>query len=176
MVFGHPSSFAVEAFVERGDEFPPTFGGNVVGRMCLHIGGAVLGDLGEPSCVLKALSQHLLELRDGADTLWHPLLAGAAPEQQFQLLDEALFLGGGARELQDCSRLVFLTNVSEAFDPMKGFALCPSPGEVLVLLRTEEGGPIATRAISFTEFSAVAAAFAQWVTVQEGLLLNGSAV
>lgn len=176
MIFGNPLSFAVEAVVEPGPEFPPSFGRNVAGRMRLLVGGTSVGDIGEPNCVLRVLSEHLVELREAHGTLWHPSLAGIAPEEQFQVLDEALFLGGGKPELDECHSMVFLTNVSEAFDPIKGFALSPSPGEVVVLLKLEEGGSLIHSVISYVEFCDVATAFEQWVSEQERVHLNESAV
>ena len=176
MIFGNPLSFAVEAVVESGPEFPPSFGENVAGRMRLVVGGTSVGDIGEPNCVLKVLSEHLVELCEAVGTLWHPSLAGITPEEQFHLLDEALFLGGGKPELEQCHSMVFLTNVSEAFDPIKGFALSPSPSELVVLLKLDEGGSLIHSAIPYAEFCNVTVAFAQWVGEQERVLLNRSAV
>ena len=176
MIFGDPLNFAVEALVEPGPEFPPSFGGNVAGRMRLLVGGVSVGDISEPSCVPRVLSEHLTEICATAHTLWHPSLAGIPPEGQFQMLDEALFLGGGNPELVQCNQTSFLTNVSEAFDPIKGFALSPSPNEILVLLRLDEGGPFVHRNIPYIEFCSVAAAFAHWVGEQERTLLNGATV
>ena len=176
MIFGNPLSFAVEAIVEPGPEFPPTFGRNVAGRMRLFVGGASVGDILEPCCVPRALSDHLLELCGFVDKLWHPLLAGATPEEQFRLLDSALFLGGGNPDLEECYEMSFITNVDEAFDPIKGFALSPSPDEIILLVRLDEGSPLIHCAIPFVEFSGVATSFAHWLAEQEGALLNGSAV
>jgi hypothetical protein len=176
MIFGNPLNFAVEALVEPGPEFPPSFGGNVAGRMRLHVGGLSVGDVSKPSCVPRVLSEHLAELCATSRLLWHPLLASIPPEEQFQMLDEALFLGGGNPELEECHETIFLTNVSEAFNPVKGFALSPSPEEILLLLRLDEGGPIVHRNIPYAEFCNVTAAFAHWVGEQERALLNGATV
>lgn len=175
MIFGNPLSFAVEAVVEPGPEFSPTFGGSVAGRMRLIVGGASVGDILEPCCVPRALSDHLLEVCGCVDKLWHPLLAGATPEEQFRLLDSALFLGGGNPDLEECHEMAFLTNVDEAFDPIKGFALSPSPDEIIVLVRLDEGSPLIHRTIPCVEFCGVANSFAHWVVEQEAALLNGSA-
>jgi hypothetical protein len=78
--------------------------------------------------------------------------------------------------LEDCHETVFLTNVSEAFDPVKGFVLSPSPDEIVLLLRLEEGGPFIHCKIPYAEFSEVTVGFAQWVTEQERTLLNGATV
>jgi hypothetical protein len=176
MIFGNSSSFAVEVVVEPGPEYPPSFGRNVAGRMRLIVGGVSVGDISEPSCTPRHLSEHLTELCATSRKLWHSSLSGATPEKQFQMLDEALFLGGGKPELEDCHETIFLTNVSEAFDPVKGFVLSPSPDEIVLLLRLEEGGPLIHRKIPFAEFSDVTAAFAHWVTEQERTLLNGATV
>lgn len=176
MIFGNPSNFAVEAVVEPGPEYPPSFGRNVAGRMRLIVGGVSVGDISEPSCIPRHLSEHLTELCTTSRTLWHSSLSGATPEKQFQMLDEALFLGGGKPELEGCHETIFLTNVSEAFDPVKGFVLSPSPDEIVLLLRLEEGGPLIHRKIPYAEFSGVTAAFAHWVTEQERTLLNGATV
>ena len=176
MIFGNSSSFAIEAVVEPGPEYPPSFGRNVAGRMRLFVGGVGVGDFSEPCCIPRHLSEHLTELCETSRKLWHSSLSGAAPEKQFQMLDEALFLGGGKPELEDCHETVFLTNVSEAFDPVKGFVLSPSPDEIVLLLRLDEDGPFIHRNIPFAEFSGVAAAFAHWVKEQERTPLNGATV
>ncbi len=171
MIFGNPSNFAVEALVEPGPEFSSSFGGNVAGRMRLLVGGISVGDIDEPSCIPRVFSEHLTELCATSHTLWHPSLSGVPPEMQFQMLDDALFLGGGSPELEGCQETIFLTNVSEAFDPIKGFVLSPSPDEIVVLLRLGEGGPLIHRNIPYVEFCNVAAAFAQWVNEQERALV-----
>ncbi len=176
MIFGNPLSFAVEAVVEPGPEFPPTFGRNVAGRMRLFVGGVSVGDIREPCCVPRAVSEHLVELCGFVDKLWHPLLAGATPEEQFHLLDAALFLGGGNPDLEKCHNMSFLTHVDEAFDSTKGFAISPSPNEIILLLQLDEGFPLIHRKISYAEFCDVATSFADWVVKQEAALLNGSAV
>jgi hypothetical protein len=176
MIFGNPLNFAVEALVEPGPEYPPSFGRNVAGRMQLIVGGVSVGDISEPSCVPRHLSEHITELCATSRTLWHSSLSGAPPEKQFQMLDEALFLGGGNPELEECHETIFLTNVSEAFDLVKGFVLSPSPDEIVLLLRLDEGGPLIHRNIPYAEFSSVTAAFAHWVTEQERTLLNRATV
>lgn len=176
MIFGNPLSFAVEAVVEPGPEFPPSFGGNVAGRIRLVIGGVSVGDISEPSCVPRALSDHLIALCATTRMLWHPLLAGIRPEEQFPMLNEALLLGGGSPELEECHETIFLTNVSEAFDPVKGFVLSPSPGEMVILLKLDEGGPLVCQVIPYAEFCGVTAAFAHWVDEQERALRKGSEV
>ena len=176
MIFGNPLNFAVEALVEPGPEYPPSFGSNVAGRFRVLVGGINVGDIGEPSCIPRALSEHLSELCATSSKLWHSSLSGVSPERQFQLLDQALFLGGGNPELEECQQTIFLTNVSEAFDPVKGFVLSPSPDEIVLLLRLEEGSPLICRNIQYAEFSSVTAAFAHWVAEQERALLNGAAV
>jgi hypothetical protein len=176
MIFGNPSGFAVEAVVEPGPEYPPSFDSNVGGRMRLIVGGISVGDISEPSSIPRHLSEHLTEVCSSSRKLWHSSLSGATPEKQFQMLDEALFLGGGKPELEECHETVFLTNVSEAFDPIKGFVLSPSPDEIVLLLRLEEGGPLIHRKITFAEFSGVTVAFSQWVAEQERTQLNGASV
>src|SRR6478609_2181460 len=159
MILGNPLSFAVEVDVESGPKFMPVVGGNVAGRMRLHVGGLSIGDIDEPSCVLRALSEHLVQVCLYSETLWHPLLAGLGPKGQFELLDKALFLGGGNPQLEQCHRMIFLTNVSEAFDPVKGFVISPAPNEVLALLRLNEDSPVIHRTIPSIEFCSVAADF-----------------
>ena len=176
MIFGNPLNFAVEAVVEPGPKFPPSFGRNVAGRMRLLVGGVSVGDINEPSCAPRALSEHLAEMCASSRKLWHSSLSGVPPEQQFQMLDQALFLGGGNRELKKCHETVFLPNVSEAFDPVKGFVLSPSSGEMVLLLRLDDEGPLIHRNIPYAEFSSVTTAFAHWVTEQERTLLNGATV
>jgi hypothetical protein len=174
MIFGNPSSFAVEAVVEPGSEFPPAFGANVAGRMRVLVGGQSVGDINEPSCWLRPLSDHLCGLCVPDRLLWHPVLEGVLPNEQFEMLDEALFKGGGNPDLETCRDTTFLTNISEAFDPIKGFALSPSPERIVLLLKLEEGGPLVQCDISSAEFCGVADAFASWIGEQECTLLNRS--
>jgi hypothetical protein len=175
MIFGSPEHFAVEAIVEPDSKFGPVLGANVVGRVRLFFAGIEVGDFAEPACVLGAIGDHLVTLCATGSSLWHSALAGLSAKRQFEILDDAVFLGKGAEELQDLARCIFLTNVSEAFGDVKGFLLCPESGELHALLRFTAAGEVKQFVLSISKLCAVASEFANWIAVQEKTLLPSHA-
>lgn len=176
MIFGDPNHFAVEAVVELGPEFAPLLGNNVVGRIRVFAGGLAYGDFNEPSCVLRPVSEHLVELCERLGTLWHPSLSSASPDRQFNLLDVWLFLGGSDEpEPEGLAGCIFLTNVSEAFDNIKAFLVCPPTGSAYALLQVQPSSAVCRVAITSAEFCSVATAFASWLESQEHGLLQSRA-
>lgn len=173
MLFGKSETFALEAIVEPGPDFPPYCGGNIAGRFRLFFGGLEVGKFSEPCCWLRPLSQHLAVKCASATALWHNSLAGKHPEVWFQLLDDALYLIGEPEPPHAYHRMDFLTNVSEALDGVKGFLVGP-PGESLqVMLRLQESNAIHHHVISPREFCAVATRFAMWIGEEEQRFLKG---
>jgi len=167
MIFGSLEHFAVESIIEPGPEFRPVFGSNVVGRMRLFLNGMAVGNFAEPNCVLRPVSQHLVALCAASTTLWHSSLANLTPAQQFEILDAAIFVGTEENPPWNFSLCSFLTNVSEAFDPLKAFLLCRDPGEMQVLLQRRPDGTVEHFAIARSAFCSVASEFATWVSAQE---------
>jgi hypothetical protein len=173
MIFGAPSDFAIEAALEPGPDLPNIVGSNVAGRMRLFIGGRAVGNFDEPACVLRAVSEHLVTFSAAAHSLWHPTLNGLQPMGQFSVLNEALFLGCDEEPPEEYARCGFLTNISEAFDGVKGFLLFPGNGLFVTLI--EQGQVFSHHTIPYTGFCTVAARFALWVREQELALLGKSA-
>lgn len=171
MIFGNPESYALEAIIEPGPEYPPYFDNNVTGRVRLFIGGYEVGDFSEPCCVIRPLSDHLAELCSGTDGLWHESLTAHLPESQFKLLDEALFLDETAQGPSAYDSMIFLTNILETFDDVKGFLVGP-PGQPLqALLQFGDSACVQCLPISHAEFCSVAAQFSLWLKEQEDELL-----
>src|SRR4051812_10191456 len=129
MIFGAPSTFAVEAIPGKG------WGANVAGRFRVHIGGTAIGDFEEPDCWLGPFSQHLLRLAAASGALWHQSLEGLSPREQFELLDNALFVGTVDEVPEEYYLMEFLTNVSEVFDDVKAFLVSPSSEDVMALVK-----------------------------------------
>lgn len=175
MKFGNTESFVLDAIIEPGPEYPPTFGSNIAGRARLVFGDHVVGDFEEPCCVLGPLSEHLVELCSNANSLWHESLEGRTPSDQFKLLNNALFVDEEPETPNAYNHLIFLTNVSEIFDGVKGFLLGP-PGEPLrALLCIGESEEVHCHLIPRGDFCSVSAQFALWVKEQEYELLQHEA-
>jgi hypothetical protein len=171
MIFGSRASYALEAIIEAGPEYPPYFGSNVTGRVRLFIGGYEIGNFSEPCCVIRSLSEHLAELGSRTDELWHESLDGHIPESQFKILDEALFLDETAQASSEYDSMIFLTNVLETFDDVKGFLVGP-PGQPLqALLQSGDSANVQCLSISRAEFCSVATQFSLWLKEQENELL-----
>jgi hypothetical protein len=137
------------------------------------VSGQVVGNLEEPLCVLSPVSRHLTTICSSALSLWHPALAGLSPKERFSLLDASLYLGSSAPLPEELSRCVFLTNVSEAFNGVKGFVVAqPEAGSIQLLLQPGQNSPLQCSEVSLSTFCAAASAFALWVSEQEHAVLN----
>lgn len=170
MLFGSRNTMALEAIVEPSGDFAPTLGANVVGRLRLFICGKEFGDFDEPSCVLRSVAEHLIEFGDTKKLLWHQAFVGKNAAQRFQLLDDALFRAAKLALPAKISDTVFLTNVSEAFDPLKSFLLSPPGGNIQVLLRGTASATVQDFEISPEDFFLVANKFMNWLKEQESKL------
>jgi hypothetical protein len=172
MLFGAPETFAVEAMVEPGPEYPPTVGRNVAGRVRLFMQGHPVGNFATPSVVLRSVSEHLVTLCSVSSSLWHSSLTGLAPQEQFARLDAALYAGSYESPPKAFSLCTFLTNVSEAFDPIKSFLVCPPTGNAVALVQLEPGTPVCSFEFPVREFCSAASRFASWLQSQEHALLR----
>lgn len=175
MFFGNSETFALEAIIEPGPEFPPFFGNNIAGRFRLFFGGLEVGDFAEPCCWLKPLSETLVVKCASASALWHESLAGKSPDDWFKLLDDALYIIGLPETPEAYCRMDFLTNDSEALNNVKGFLVAPPGKQLHALLQLPESEAIHHHVIPLHEFCAVSAQFAAWVSEREHELLQGSA-
>lgn len=187
MIFGNPQVFAVEAIVEPGPEFGPVQSGNVVGRLCVWIGGTRVGRIHEPACWLGPPRDHLLEMRDSLQTLWEPSFDGLSADEMFDRLDCVCFaahrgqpLGDGwlrakwaegHGEARGYSRFAFLLHASEAFDGWKAFLIHPTSDTLLILVAEDPQQSVDAHVIPVGAYRDAVGAFASWLAEQERLLL-----
>jgi hypothetical protein len=96
--------------------------------------------------------------------MWSHRLSGLEPKERFSLLDGAFFVGDGdASELGDeAGDTIFLTNHSEAFDPIKGFAVREG-GSFQFLLKALPGAPIETFHVPVEAVESAIKAFRSWL-------------
>jgi hypothetical protein len=171
MLFGKHGTFAIEAIIEPGPEFSPFLGNNITGRFRLFFGGLEVGKFDEPCCVIRQLSDHLVDKCESASTLWHESLADRSPDVWFKLLNDSLYLIGAPEPADEYYRMDFLTNVSEALNNVKGFLVAP-PGEPLhTLIQLSNSETVHHHIIPIGEFCSVSAKFAAWVKEREDELL-----
>jgi hypothetical protein len=173
MLFGDPSTFAIEAIIEPGSALAPVFGRNVAGRFRLFFGGLEVGRFAEPGCVIRPLSEHLEDKCTNAAGLWHSSLTGKSPQAWFKLLNDALYISGIPAPPDAFHRMDFLTNVSEAFNNVKGFLFAPVGEELHALLQLPEAATVHHKVIRLSEFRAANSGFAAWVNAMEQELLQG---
>ena len=124
MIFGNPTDFAIEAYHEPAS---PKFLG--FGRMCIHVQGAVLGDLGEDHCSLFDAVGRFRELANNIETQWDKRFSDLSDTEVFGDLDSALFQDHGQpiekmkAHWSVLGKYVFLTNSGEQFDDSKTFII-----------------------------------------------------
>jgi hypothetical protein len=121
MMCGDPNAFAIEAMIEPQLIAPSA----VWGRMCLHIGPVVLGDITDEHCGLYGAYCGFKDLVASETRLWDDSFVGLNHEQIHDRVRNALY-GDDDRSVsaimadsQRYGRFDFLTNWGEQFD---GFA------------------------------------------------------
>ncbi len=167
MLFGHSSSFAVEAIPGPEAGSPRFVGSSLAGRIQIHVGGQVIGDFTEPCCVFRSLAEHLTTLCASSGALWHKSLEGLEPQAIFETLDRACFQGQDEPYPPVFDLTSFLTNISECFDSVKGFVVAPREGIFLVLVQLQPSGRLVSRELTIAQWSAASASFAAWLHEQE---------
>jgi hypothetical protein len=167
MLFGHSSSFAVEAIPGPEAGLPRFVGRSLAGRMQIHVGGQVLGDFAEPCCVFRPLAEHLTTLCASSAPLWHESLEGLGDSEVFEKLDRACFQGQDAPYPAVFDLMGFLTNVSECFDNVKGFVVAPREGVLLILAQLQPSGRLVSHEVTIAQLAAASAPFAAWLLEQE---------
>jgi hypothetical protein len=175
VIFGDPSTFAIEAITEPGPEFSATVGRNITGRFRFILGELEVGNFNEPNCVLRSVSQHLVVLCASAASLWHSSLAGKSAIGWFNLLNESIYLSGEPEPNDAYHRMNFLTNESEALNNVKGFLVSPPDEPLHVLLKLPNSEVVHHRVLTQGRFCSVSSQFAAWVAAQEHELLRGGA-
>ncbi len=117
-MFGDPGRFAIEAMSEPDLQAPSA----VWGRMCLHVGPVVLGDITNEHCGLYGAYSGLAELINNTTRLWDDSFAGLTHERIHDLVHAAIYkddersLDAIQADAGRYGRFDFLTNWGEQFD------------------------------------------------------------
>jgi hypothetical protein len=167
MLFGDPRSFAVEVVPGPEAGLPRFVGRSLAGRMKVHLGSQAIGDFHEPCCVLGPAANHLIEIGQRSIDWWHESLCGLQEEEIFHKLNRACYLGQDDPYPPVFGEMNFLTNVSECFDRVKGFALRPDPGVLLLLVQVDSVPPILFHRVSMADWVSVSSAFLSWLVAEE---------
>lgn len=175
MMFGDPSDFAIEALIEPHLVAPS----NVWGRICVHIGPVILGDITDEHCGLFGAYCGFKELVTDEPRLWDDSFAGLSFEQIHDLVRNAIY-GDDERSMeaivadaQRYQRFDFLTNWDEPFDGFASVILQQDDTTTTIMHRphsawgrTRDPGPFLVASCRTTGFRAACAAFVQWYDEQ----------
>jgi hypothetical protein len=175
MLFGHPTSLAIEAVPGPEAGLPRFVGDSLAGRMRIHLGGHVVGNFEEPCCVFRPLAEHLTKICAFSGSLWDKSLEGLSPHETFQVLDRACFRGQDEPYPVAFDLMGFLTNVSECFDDAKGFVVSPRPGVLLTLVQSLKDDAIVSCEVTVADWCSASASFAAWLFNEERAHAAGEA-
>ena len=190
MKFGDHGDFAIEVELENGllgKEAPKK---QILGRMCVWIGGRPFGDFDEGLSILGGAAARLQDCGKNVDRYWRSELEGLAPEAQFDFLNRVHYLAYRNRSLleglDDASveRLfdeaealaanqqnpTFLLHSSEIFDGWKGFLIrLPDSTRVRIAWLTKWEDPTKVLYHDFERetFGAVISAFGAWFSAHD---------
>ena len=163
MLFGDPSTFAIECFHDP----IPNDNGWVFGRMVIRADAVRLGDITEPGCMLNVTVGHLEDLLRNIDNLDEAEFYDLADAELFKRLDHLLY-GDDERSnsqiIEDAakySKFDFLTNGGESFDHTKSFLV--ARGQQLRLVFKDCDGALFSAHFSCAEFESAVKAFVAWV-------------
>ncbi len=171
MMFGDPSEFAIEAMIEPHLIAPSA----VWGRMCLHIGPVVLGDITDEHCGLYGAYCGFNELVGDTTRLWDDSFTGLNHKQIHDRVRNAIY-GDDERSMdtiladaQRYRRFDFLTNWGEQFD---GFAsvIVQHDDAITTILhrphsafaRKRDPGPFVVATCNTLDFRDACGAFVRW--------------
>jgi hypothetical protein len=146
MIFGDPTSFAIEAIVENELSAPSA----VWGRMRIWCQGETIGDFNEPYCGLYPAYIGFKDLQITLPTLSWTGIEKMTNTEIWNFLDGLLYGYHGDKEIQDnrpleqmqkdtdiYGKFNFLTNWGEQFDfGGKSFIFCRNDHEVTILNRS----------------------------------------
>jgi hypothetical protein len=143
-------------------------GRSVAGRVHIFVRGEEYGDFAEPCCVLQPFADHLLARAKLGARAWAEQLAPLGPLERFAVLDGIFYSGNVENpaletQLRDAC---FLTNESEAFDPIKGFVLRDGLN-MQILLRRDGDAAIEAHIVPVTLWAEVANNFGAWLSVEQ---------
>ena len=163
MLFGNPSTFAIECFHDP----IPNDNGWVFGRMAILMNGGRLGDIAEPDCMLNVTVGHLEEVLRNIDNLDETEFYELADAELFELLDCALYGNDDRSSMEVTADAVkyrkfdFLTNDGESFDNTKSFLV--ARGQLFRLIFRDYDGALLSAHFSRAEFESVVVAFITWL-------------
>jgi hypothetical protein len=168
MIFGDPERFAVEIYHEPSG---PKWRG--CGRMWLHLGGTLFGDIGSRHCSLFHAVDRFRELlgwssigqpSKDVESFWDASFRELDDVQVFALLDRERFLGPVSGCLTNPGKFDFLTNTGEMFDSTKSFIVCDPDSGVRILFQIYNLGDETTKAcaLGLDEFRGIAESLVHW--------------
>ncbi len=168
MLFGDPSTFAIECF---HDPFPNDRGW-VFGQMAILVSDGRLGDIAEPGCMLNVTVGHLEDTLCNIDNLDEAEFHELADAELFELLDRALYGNDDRSSMEVVADAVryrkfdFLTNGGESFHSTESFLV--ARGQQLRLVFKDCDGALYSSHFSRAEFESAVKAFIAWVAHERG--------
>ena len=163
MLFGNKNEFAVEAIHERLSDDET----HVFGRMCLWLGGEMLGDLSEPSCMLDVTAGFFESILGRFSDLSVQEFSGLSDSEAFNLLNSKIYEDDtrSADQVATDSRIYFkfdfLTNGGESFDNSKSFIVVEK-GSVRVLFYNYDVDKLFSHKVPIFEFKTCINQFLAW--------------
>jgi hypothetical protein len=163
MIIGSRQLFGIECHHE------PLSNGSkqVFGRMCVFVGGNILGDIDEPACMLNVTQAHLSRIIFRLPQLDCEKFKNLSDRDAFDFLNRTLYLENERsnneiqRDIERYSKFVFLTNGGESFDGTKSFIIVS--GEHIRLLFIDLEGNFYASHVPKDTFLLVTNAFLTWM-------------
>jgi hypothetical protein len=163
MFIGDPQTFAIECYHDPiSNETRRVFG-----RMCIHSGGNVLGDITEPACMLNVTESHLESVMGTLSLLDDPTLSNKNDLEMFELLDRSLYRGDNrtnaevAMDAKRYRKFDFLTNGGGSFDDTKSFII--HSGDHVRILFTGRDDKLQSIRVHTDVFRKVMGDFLKWL-------------
>lgn len=171
MMFGDPNAFAIEAMTEPHLIAPSA----VWGRMSLHIGPVVLGDITDEHCGLYGAYRGFKELVATTTRLWDDSFNGLNHEQIHDRVRNAIY-GDSDRSMDAIladarryGRFDFLTNWDEQFDGFASVIVQPDDVTTTILhrphsafARKRDAGPFVVATCRTVDFRNASVSFVEW--------------
>ena len=163
MLFGHKNEFAIEAVHECLGEDDT----HVFGSMCLWVGGEMLGDLAEPSCMLGVTAGFFDSILGRISDLSSQEFSGLSDFDVYSKLDAAIYADDARTTAQVAAdskkyfKFDFLTNGGESFDNSKSFIVVDG-GFVRVLFYSFSVDRFFSHSVSIFEFKTCINQFLAW--------------
>ena len=167
MIAGDRTDFAIEAFHEPLGQQDD----HVFGRMCCWCQGKMLGDLGEPSCLLGVTAQFFGSVISRAPELLSEELSGMEDAEAFLYIDSKIYTQDDrsveqvATDATNYFKYDFLTNGGESFDNIKSFII-GEPGAYRILFYDFGCNAYEYTKVSETGFLSAVEEFLTWHSEQ----------